>query len=102
MGWSDIPTGEIVVWLNNIGQSIPWLNDSGIVIEWRGTEVLGWQQIPTPQQPYWGTLILKWKNNSSTVLAWSNNTGTLLKWRSNQLNPQPFYEPNAFWTTVPT
>lgn len=101
MVWNDILTGGVVVWVNDLGDTIPWVNVYGAIIEWRGNSALSWQQIPTPQQPYWGALTLKWKNDNSTVLSWSNNAGTQLKWRSKQFSPQPFNEPNAFWTAVP-
>jgi hypothetical protein len=134
MIWNDIPTGDLIVWLNNLGEIIPWLNDFGTAIPWYagesrfvyvlwvngaslpvswinglgetvtwgGAVIYAWQQISTFQVPRWGEIILRWKNDNSIILGWSNNSGTQLKWRSNQLTPQPFNEPNAFWTVVPT
>jgi len=102
MSWNNILTGGLVVWLNNLGNTIPWINIYGANIDWRNGGSLSWQQIATVQQPYWGTLILKWKNTNSTVLGWSNSSSIQLKWRSNQFISQPFNEPNAFWTTVAT
>lgn len=100
--YSEVAQLLQVVWINGLSLAVSWVNGSGDTVIWGGIAGYTWQQIPTPQQPYWGALILTWENNSNVILGWSNTAGTQLKWRSKQFSPQPVKEPNAFWTVVPT
>lgn len=66
MGWNDIPTGEIIVWLNDLGDIIPWLNDFGDAIPWyAGAERF---------------LYVVWVNGSSAAVSWVNGSGDIVTW----------------------